>query len=65
MLQQTHTEAIMEIKEIIERHKLAITNLRKTHATAATSGAKRQITALIKRHERSIAAYERNIAALQ
>ena len=41
------------IPELIQQHKLAIANMRKTHATAATS-AKRQITALIKQHERTI-----------
>jgi len=48
----------MEIKELIEQHKLAITNMRKSHATATTAG-KRQITALIKQHERTIAVLQR------
>ena len=50
---------MQDTKEFIEQTKQTIARLRVAHGTAATAGAKRTITAYIKRYERSIANLEK------
>ena len=52
----------LETKKFMEGQKAAVQRLLVLHKTAATPGAKRQITAMIKRYQKSIKRLEQSVA---
>ena len=45
---------MVSTKELVQRHEQVVVQLQQAHKTAANLAARRQITAMIKQHQRTI-----------